>query len=123
MLALEIIARQRSLLKIEYDAKLLRDIKKRTTLLNHETKLSELEILKAKQLADIEANKFEQMIASIGQKTIVSIANAGPEMQAQMLQSLGLQGFIMTDGNNPINLFNTASGLVGNPQNQGENLF
>lgn len=108
--------------KIEYDAKLLRDIKKRNTLLEHETKLSELEIFKAKQLADIEANKFEEMIASIGKETIVSIANAGPEMQAQMLQSLGLQGFIMTDGNNPINLFNTANGLLGGNQEEKSEL-
>lgn len=106
--------------KIEYEANLTRDVRKRTTLLTHETKLSDLEIDKAKKLADIEANKFEEMISSIGQKTIVSIANAGPEMQAQLLQGLGLQGFIMTDGNNPINLFNTASGLIGG--NPSENM-
>ena len=29
-----------------------------------------------------------------------------------MLQSLGLESMLVTDGNNPINLFNTASGLV-----------
>ena len=53
------------------------------------------------------------MIASVGKETIAAIANAGPEMQAQLLSGLGLQGFIMTDGNNPINLFNTANGLIG----------
>lgn len=41
------------------------------------------------------------------------MASAGPEMQAKLLEGLGLQGYIMTDGNNPINLFNTASGLIG----------
>ena len=105
--------------KIEYEANLNRDVRKRTTLLEHETKLSELEIEKTKQLSEIEARKFEEMIASIGKETIVSIANAGPEMQAQLLQGLGLQGFIMTDGNNPINLFNTASGLIGGDGGQG----
>jgi hypothetical protein len=34
-------------------------------------------------------------------------------MQAQLLQSLGLKGFMITDGNSPINLFNTANGLLG----------
>ena len=101
---------------IEYEATLTKEIKKRNLLLEHETKISELEINKAKLLAEIESKKFEQMIESIGQKTIVSIANAGPEMQAQLLQNLGLQGFIMTDGNNPINLFNTANGLIGGNQ-------
>ncbi len=104
---------------IEYEATLSREIKKRHVLLEHETKISMLEIERTKKLAEIEAKKFEEMIDSIGQKTIVSIAKAGPEMQAQLLQNLGLQGFIMTDGNNPINLFNTANGLLGgNPEEQ-----
>lgn len=107
--------------KIEYEADLSREIKRRNTLLDHEKKMSELEIGKAKQLADIESKKFEEMIAAIGQKTIVSMARAGPETQSKMLQGLGLQGFIMTDGNNPINLFNTASGLIGAPK-EGEDL-
>lgn len=107
--------------KIEYEANLSKEIKRRNTLLDHEKKMSELEIAKAKQLADIESKKFEEMIAAIGQKTIVSMARAGPETQSKMLQGLGLQGFIMTDGNNPINLFNTASGLIGAPK-EGEDL-
>jgi major vault protein len=37
----------------------------------------------------------------------------GPEMQVKLLQSLGLQGYMITDGNTPINLFNTAHGLLG----------
>jgi len=53
------------------------------------------------------------MIGSIGKETIVAMANAGPEFQAQLLKSLGLQGYIFTDGNNPINLFNSAQGLLG----------
>jgi major vault protein len=44
---------------------------------------------------------------------MIKMANAGPEQQAKLLEALGLSGFIMTDGNNPINLFNTASGLIG----------
>ena len=38
------------------------------------------------------------------------ILKAGPEFQAELLKGLGLSGYIMTDGNNPINLFNTANG-------------
>ena len=40
---------------------------------------------------------------------------AGPETQAKLLQGLGLKGFVVTDGNSPINLFNTANGMVGLP--------
>jgi len=42
-----------------------------------------------------------------------SIAESGPALQAKLLQGLGLSSFLITDGNNPINLFNTASGLLG----------
>jgi len=38
---------------------------------------------------------------------------AGPELQAKLLQGLGLKSFLITDGNSPINLFNTAKGLIG----------
>jgi len=55
------------------------------------------------------------MIKTIGQSTIIALSKAGPEHQVELLKGLGLTGFIMTDGNNPINLFNSASGLIGNP--------
>ena len=32
----------------------------------------------------------------------------------KLLQSLGIQSTIFTDGKSPINLFNTAQGLIGN---------
>jgi len=34
-------------------------------------------------------------------------------MQVRLLQGLGLKSFMITDGNTPINLFNTAAGLIG----------
>ena len=33
--------------------------------------------------------------------------------QVKMLQALGLKSTLITDGNSPINLFNTAQGLLG----------
>lgn len=41
------------------------------------------------------------------------MARAGPETKAKLLGGLGLKGFLVTDGKNPINLFNTANGFVG----------
>jgi len=64
-------------------------------------------------MATIEATKFKQVVNAIGADTISSIAQAGPEMQVKLLKGLGLQGFMITDGNSPINLFNTAQGLIG----------
>jgi len=42
------------------------------------------------------------------------MARAGPETQAKLLQGLGLKGFMITDGKNPVNLMNTATGILGN---------
>lgn len=58
--------------------------------------MAELEINKNTQLAQIESEKFQAMVTAIGKKTIVEMANAGPEMQAKLLEGLGLKGFIMT---------------------------
>ena len=33
--------------------------------------------------------------------------------QVKLLKSLGLRSTLITDGSNPINLFNTANGLLG----------
>jgi len=73
-----------------------------------------LEINTAVKMAEIEINKFKQIIGAIGKETLVAISKAGPEMKAKMLKGLGLKGFLVTDGKNPINLFNTANGMLGN---------
>lgn len=78
--------------------------------------MADIEIHKAKELAEIESSKFQAMIDALGQETMVALANAGPEAQAELLKGLGLQGYIFTDGNNPINLFNGAQGLIGQAQ-------
>jgi len=78
--------------------------------------LIELEIQRARDLARIESGKFKRIVDAIGAHTLKAIAQAGPEMQAKLLEGLGLKSFLITDGNSPINLFNTASGLIGSPQ-------
>eukprot|EP00178_Gracilaria_changii_P006613 TRINITY_DN2152_c0_g1_i1.p1 TRINITY_DN2152_c0_g1~~TRINITY_DN2152_c0_g1_i1.p1 ORF type:complete len:865 (+),score=212.30 TRINITY_DN2152_c0_g1_i1:81-2675(+) len=72
----------------------------------------ELNIQQSRDLAAIETKKFKEIVEAIGPQVIENIAKAGPEMQAKLLSGLGLQGFLITDGNSPINLFNTASGLI-----------
>lgn len=56
----------------------------------------------------VEAEKFKSIITSIGPETLVEISRAGPELQSKLLQGLNLKGYIVTDGNNPINLFKVA---------------
>jgi len=61
----------------------------------------------------LKVKKFKGIITAIGPDTIAAIAQAGPEMQAKLLEGLGIKSLLITDGNSPINLFNTANGLVG----------
>jgi len=75
--------------------------------------LNTLEINKAKELAEIESKKFKNVVDALGAQTIKAMAQSGPELQAKLLKGLGLQSFLITDGNSPINLFNTAKGLIG----------
>jgi major vault protein len=104
--------------KIKATAELQQLRKKNANELAEVLSTNELEINRARRMASIEAKKFKDIVDAIGADTIKSIAQAGPEMQAKLLQGLGLKSFMITDGNSPINLFNTASGLVGGAQAQ-----
>ena len=99
--------------KIEFDSDLEQLKAKQAHEIDYAVNMAKLEVDRAKELAEIEAVKFKQIVNAIGADTIASIAQAGPEMQAKLLQGLGLKSFMITDGNSPINLFNTAGGLVG----------
>jgi len=87
--------------------------KRQAAEIHHKQSLNELELEKARKLAEIEVSKFSEIVEAIGPETIKKIAMAGPEMQAKLLGGLGLKGIMITDGNSPINLFNTANGLLG----------
>jgi major vault protein len=82
----------------------------------HQKALNALEIERAKNLATIETSKFKNIVSAIGADTLREIALAGPQMQQDLLKALGLKSFMITDGNSPINLFNSAGGLIGGPQ-------
>ena len=101
--------------KISAEAELAQLKAKQTAEVDYTKRNNELEITKAKDLADIETKKLAQVMKAIGPETIVAIAQAGPEMQAKLLEGLGLKGYLITDGNSPINLFNTANGMGGAP--------
>ena len=81
---------------------------------------NDMEISKSREVSTIEVQKFKDTVAAIGPDTICAIANAGPSMQVKMLQSLGLKSTLITDGASPINLFNTAQGLIGGLGGRGD---
>jgi len=99
--------------KIRVQSDLAQKVEKQKAHIAHQSALNELEIQKAKDLAQIEADKFKGIIDAVGSHIIESIATAAPTQQAELLESLQLSSFMVTDGNTPINLFKTAQGLIG----------
>jgi len=97
-------------IKFEQEMKILKA--RQSAEVEHAHALNELEIARNRQLAEIESGKFKMMVDAIGCSTIESIARAGPEMQAKLLSGLGIKSMMITDGKNPINLFQTASQMV-----------
>lgn len=87
--------------------------KRRNAEILHRKQLDELDIRKEKELASVEVSKFSSAVKSVGRETVASMARAGPEMQVRLLKGLGLQGYLMTDGQSPINLMNAATALTG----------
>jgi major vault protein len=99
--------------KIRHQAIIAMKKKRQEAKLRHQESLDDIELGKSEALAKIETEKFGNIVKSIGPQTIQAIAQAGPELQAKLLQSLGIKSLMITDGKSPINLFSTANGLIG----------
>lgn len=99
--------------KILLEAELDKKTTRQKIEIDHDRQINKLEIDKARALSSIEADKFDAIISALGKETLVSLANAGPQYQVELLKGLNLEGYIMTDGNNPINLYDTATGMIG----------
>ncbi|XP_044037438.1 major vault protein [Siniperca chuatsi] len=106
--------------RIEAEAELQRLAKAREQELSYKKEMDGLEVEKQKRLAQIESERFSQLVESLGSDTLKEIARAGPELQVKMLQALGLKSTLITDGSSPINLFTTANGLLGALPGQGQ---
>lgn len=100
--------------EIEAESELQRLTKAREAELAYQREQNEMELSKRKQDAEIEVNRYQRMVTAIGADTLRAIAVAGPELEIKLLQALNLRSTLITDGNAPINLFNTAKGLLGN---------
>lgn len=71
-----------------------------------------IELNTKEKISEIETSKFKNIMNILGQDTLVKLSQAGPEGQVALLSSLGLNGFVMTDGNNPINLYDFANSIT-----------
>ena len=85
--------------------------------LAHKQAIMNLEIEHAQRMTEIQTTEYSAKVEALGSETIQAIAQGGSEIQARLLQGLGIQSMLITDGKNPINLFNTAQGLI---QSQSE---
>lgn len=99
--------------KIEYESGMSRVELARELEIVYLEQQNELQVKKAEEMYAIEINKFREIVKAIGSETIEAIALAGPELQVKLLQGLGLKSTLLTDGKTPLNLFTTASGLIG----------
>ena len=98
--------------QVEAHAKLEQTEAAQRAELNYMTDMARLEVAAKEARNQIEAEKFRDIVNAIGAGTIAAIARAGPEMQAKLLNGLGLKSLLVSDGKSPVNLFNTASGLI-----------
>jgi major vault protein len=85
---------------------------KNSTEFAHQQALSKLKVEKSKKLATIQSEKFKKIMTALGKETLVTIAMAGPEQQAEMLKSLGLKGYMLMGSDNPVNLFTAANSMI-----------
>jgi len=67
--------------------------------------LNNLEVNRARDLANIESGKFKRIVETIGKDTLRAITVAGPEMQEKLLGGLGLKSFAVSGPESPLNLF------------------
>ncbi|CAF3974042.1 unnamed protein product [Adineta steineri] len=99
--------------RIEAEAELSRLKLAREAEIKFLREQNELEINKKAEMSKIETEKFTLQVESIGASTIQAIATSGPDTQVKLLQALGLQSMLVTDGNTPINLMGFGQGLLG----------
>lgn len=111
-LAVNLAQQETEAARIRDEAELAQLRARQEAELAHQQTLNTLEIAKAEGMAQITSTEFRQKVEAIGAETLKAIAQAGPEMQARLLEGLGIQSVLITDGRNPINLFGTANGLI-----------
>jgi len=98
--------------RIKAESDLNQTVDRQNAEVSHLKALNELEVNRAEQLAKIESEKFQKIVKAIGADTLQAIAQAGPDVQAQMLAGLGIEGFLVADGSSPLAVFTQHQSLV-----------
>ena len=109
----ELAAKRADAQRIQVRTEIALEAAKNQEAVEHTRRINSLEVQKATDLAGIESAQFTSAVSSMGKETIEAIAKAGPENQVRLLKALNLQGYMVTDGSSPINLFNAAQGMTG----------
>jgi len=98
--------------RIKAASDLQQTVDRQTAEVVHLKALNKLEVERAEELAKIEAEKFNKIVKAIGADTLTAIAQAGPDVQAQMLAGLGIEGFLVSDGSSPLAVFTQHQSLI-----------
>ncbi|XP_004346179.2 major vault protein [Capsaspora owczarzaki ATCC 30864] len=99
--------------RLETDTELLNLTQARNAELHFIREQTKLELAKMRALSEINKAKVSRTVGALGHGTILAMANAEHSQKVRLLQALNLKSTVFTDGNSPINLFNTANGLIG----------
>eukprot|EP00008_Paramoeba_atlantica_P014240 CAMPEP_0201488730 /NCGR_PEP_ID=MMETSP0151_2-20130828/19345_1 /ASSEMBLY_ACC=CAM_ASM_000257 /TAXON_ID=200890 /ORGANISM="Paramoeba atlantica, Strain 621/1 / CCAP 1560/9" /LENGTH=798 /DNA_ID=CAMNT_0047874083 /DNA_START=168 /DNA_END=2564 /DNA_ORIENTATION=- len=91
-------------LVLEKQRKLQMDFRKREI---------ELELEREASLSELEASRFSSAVAALGPSTVQAISEAEQNSKIKLLNSLGLEGMLVSSGRNPMNLERTANGMIG----------
>ncbi|OON19528.1 major Vault Protein repeat-containing domain protein [Opisthorchis viverrini] len=98
---------------IETDGELYRTEKMNETELKYLSAKNAVMMAFRTEETEIEVNRFTSMVDAVGADTIASIANAGANQAQKLLDCLGLESSLITNGRQPVNLLATAHGLIG----------
>ncbi|KAI3388828.1 hypothetical protein SNEBB_006544 [Seison nebaliae] len=97
---------------IEAEAKLAELKNIREAEIDFQKKKNELKILREKKKAEIQIKKIEKQIGALGQNTIKAIASAENNRKVDMLKALNMRSTLITTGDQPVNLFKFAEGII-----------
>jgi len=98
---------------VRHNAELKHQEALQTQELQKEQALANIKLQLEKSSSEIQVVEFEKKVHAIGPNTIAEMARGGVDSQAKLLRALGLQGYLITDGKTPLNLFKAADGLLG----------
>eukprot|EP00296_Roombia_truncata_P007531 JP445970.1.p1 GENE.JP445970.1~~JP445970.1.p1 ORF type:complete len:844 (-),score=263.76 JP445970.1:168-2465(-) len=73
--------------------------------LEQKKQMNAIELKQVTALAEVNANKMAAIIGAIGTDTLQAMAEAGPEVEAQLLEGLGLSSILPSSGANPLSMF------------------